>query len=58
MGKTMEQKKRIVIVEDYTILREGLRALISSHSDFEVVGEAEDGQEAIRCIEKSSPIWY
>ena len=55
MGKTMEQKKRIVIVEDYTILREGLRALISSHSDFEVVGEAEDGQEAIRCIEKSSP---
>lgn len=51
----MEQKKRIVIVEDYTILREGLRALISSHSDFEVVGEAQDGQEAIRCIEKSSP---
>jgi len=51
----MDKKKRIVIVEDYTILREGLRALISSHSDFEVAGEAKDGQDAIRCVEEFSP---
>lgn len=51
----MEKKKRIVIAEDYTILREGLRALISSHADFEVVGEAADGQDAIRCVERFTP---
>jgi len=50
-----KEKKRIVIAEDYTILREGLRALISSHPDFEVVGEAADGQDAIRCVERFTP---
>jgi DNA-binding NarL/FixJ family response regulator len=51
----MGQKVRIVIAEDHTILREGLRALISSNPNFEVVGEAEDGKEAIRCVEKLKP---
>ncbi|MEW6439772.1 MAG: response regulator transcription factor [bacterium] len=41
-------RKRILIAEDHTILREGLRVLLSSNPDFEVVGEAEDGREAIR----------
>ncbi len=51
----MSKKKKIVIAEDYTILREGLRALISSSPDFEVVGEAEDGKDAIRRAEELSP---
>jgi len=51
----MGQKYRIVIAEDHTILREGLRALVSSNPNFEVVGEAEDGREAIRCVEKMKP---
>jgi DNA-binding NarL/FixJ family response regulator len=51
----MEGKKRIVIAEDHTILREGLRALLASQADLEVVGEAGDGREAIRCVEKLSP---
>lgn len=49
------KKRRIVIAEDYTILREGLRALISSNPDFEVVGEAEDGKGAIQHAEKLLP---
>jgi len=49
------RKQTIVIAEDYTILREGLRALISSNPEFEVVGEAEDGQEAINLVEKLKP---
>lgn len=49
------KKQTIVIAEDYTILREGLRALISSHPDFEVVAEARDGQEAINLVEKFKP---
>jgi two-component system response regulator NreC len=53
--KVMSQKVRIVIAEDYTILREGLRSLLSSNPIFEIVGEAEDGREAIRCVEKFKP---
>lgn len=51
----MKKRYEIVIAEDHTILREGLRALLSSHPDFEVVGEAEDGREAIRRVEKLMP---
>jgi two-component system, NarL family, response regulator NreC len=55
VSDNMGQKVRIVIAEDHTILREGLKALISTNPNFEVVGEAEDGREAIRCVEKLKP---
>lgn len=48
-------KRRLVIAEDHTILRQGLKALLSSNPDLEVVGEAQDGIEAIRCVEKTKP---
>ena len=51
----MEDKQRIFIAEDQTIVRDGLRALLSSNSNFEVVGEAEDGREVIRNIEECNP---
>jgi two-component system response regulator NreC len=51
----VSQKVRIVIAEDHTILREGLRSLLSSNANFEIVGEAEDGREAIRCVETFKP---
>ena len=51
----MKKPYRIVIADDHTILREGLRALLSSDPDFEVVGEAEDGRSTIRCVKKLSP---
>lgn len=51
----MEKKYRVVIAEDHTILREGLRSLIASSPDFLVVSEAEDGYAAIRCAEKHKP---
>ncbi len=51
----METRRRIVIAEDHTILREGLRVLLSSHPDLEVVGEAVDGREAIRKAEEAAP---
>ena len=44
----MPGKRRIMIVEDHTIVREGLRALLLANPDFEVVAEAEDGQAAVQ----------
>ncbi|MBW2055902.1 MAG: response regulator transcription factor [Deltaproteobacteria bacterium] len=51
----MSGKPRILIAEDHTILREGLRAMLSSNADFDVVGEAEDGREAVRFVESLAP---
>jgi two-component system, NarL family, response regulator NreC len=51
----MDPKWRIVVVEDHAIIREGLRSLLSSVKDFEVVGEAEDGRTAIERIEGLKP---
>jgi two-component system response regulator NreC len=51
----VNQKYRIVIAEDHTILREGLRALLSARPEFEIVGEAEDGRMAVQCIERLKP---
>lgn len=51
----LSNKKRIVIAEDHTILRDGLRAIFVGYPEFEVVGEAEDGLEAIRLCTNLTP---
>ena len=48
----MQQKIRILIVDDHTILRAGIRALLELYPDMQVVGEAGDGETALlRCRE-------
>jgi len=49
------EKKKIVIAEDHTILREGLKALLSSSIELEVIGEAEDGREAVKLAAALEP---
>lgn len=51
----MPKKFRIVIVEDHQLFREGLKSMLDSRSDLEVVGEAEDGLEAVRMIRRVKP---
>jgi DNA-binding NarL/FixJ family response regulator len=51
----MDVKKQIFIVEDHRLFREGLKAMLSPIPEYEIVGEAEDGLEAIRLIRKSKP---
>jgi DNA-binding NarL/FixJ family response regulator len=51
----MKNRHQIIIAEDHTILREGLRALLLSHQNLEIVAEARDGQEAVRAVEKYRP---
>lgn len=51
----MNTSKRIFIVEDHTLLRAGLRALLTQDPDIEIVGEADNGRDAIRAIGMLSP---
>lgn len=46
---------RVLIVDDHPILRRGLRNLLSSHQDIEVVGEAEDGAMALQTATTLAP---
>ncbi|AOY58584.1 MULTISPECIES: response regulator [Desulfococcus] len=48
------EKKRIIIAEDNTLLREGIRLMIESDDALEIAGEAEDGLSAVRCVSKCS----
>jgi DNA-binding NarL/FixJ family response regulator len=51
----MSAKIRLVIAEDHAILREGLRSIFDEYPEFEVVGEAGDGLEAIRLCANLTP---
>jgi DNA-binding NarL/FixJ family response regulator len=51
----VKQKHQIFIVEDHQLFREGLKSLLTSRNDIEIVGEAEDGLEAVRQIRKAKP---
>ena len=48
-------KTRILIVDDHAVLREGMRNLLEQEKDFEVVGEAGDGEEAVRLGNELKP---
>ncbi|MEW6667941.1 MAG: response regulator transcription factor [Thermodesulfobacteriota bacterium] len=51
----MEEKRRIFIAEGQTLFRDGLRAILNAEADLRVVGEAQDGLEAIRSVERLKP---
>jgi len=51
----MNSKYRIVLVGNKTILLEGLRLLLSGEKDFEMVGEAVIGREAVRFVKETKP---
>jgi NarL family two-component system response regulator LiaR len=46
---------RVVIVDDHAVVREGLRTFLDLQEGIEVVGEAADGEEAIRAAEQLRP---
>lgn len=50
-----QQNIRILVVDDHHIVRQGLVALLSTVSDFEVVAEADDGAEAVELHRKLRP---
>src|SRR6185437_464727 len=46
---------RVLIADDHPIIRDGLRKLLSSEADLEVVGEASNGNEVIEQVERLDP---
>ena len=48
-------KIRVLLADDHTIVRQGLRALLDSNEDIEVVGEAENGREAFEKTKQIAP---
>ena len=46
---------RVLLADDHTIVREGLRALLAKEGDFQVVAEAGDGHEALRLAKHTRP---
>lgn len=49
------QPTRIVLADDHPILRGGLKVLLQEQAEFAVVGEAGDGLEALRAVERLQP---
>ncbi|HEV2827898.1 MAG TPA: response regulator transcription factor [Pyrinomonadaceae bacterium] len=46
---------RVVIADDHELVRAGIRTVLGNTTDIEIVGEAGDGEEAIRLVEEQNP---
>ena len=55
MEESIVSKITVLLAEDHTIVRKGLRSLLESRADMKVVGEAENGREAIDRVEELRP---
>jgi YesN/AraC family two-component response regulator len=54
-GVPKDRKRRVLIVDDHPIVRQGLRRLIEAESDLDVCGEAETAREAKSLIRELEP---
>ncbi len=46
---------RVILAEDHPVVRKGIKDILDSASDIEVVGEAGDGEEALRMVQEYQP---
>jgi DNA-binding NarL/FixJ family response regulator len=46
---------RVLLVDDHAMVRQGLRSILGTYPDFEIVGEASNGEEALRCVRELAP---
>jgi len=51
----MSRPIRVIVVENQTVVRQGLMAILSFHDDVDVVGEAQNGLEGIRAVKEHKP---
>ena len=50
-----EKRTTVLLVDDHAVVRQGFRMIISAESDFEVIGEAANGREAVSLAEQLQP---
>ena len=55
MKKEQPRKTRILLVDDHPLVRQALRDVLEKESDFEVIGEASDGWQAVQMVEEYEP---
>ncbi|MFC1976264.1 response regulator [Chloroflexota bacterium] len=48
-------KAKMLLVEDHVVVRQGIKALLADESDIEIVGEADNGREALRLVSELHP---
>ncbi|WP_175304727.1 response regulator [Candidatus Nitrospira nitrificans] len=46
---------QLLVVDDYAMMRQGLRSVLDAYEDIEVVGEARDGMEAVKLVSELRP---
>ncbi len=46
---------RVLVVDDHPVVRKGIRALLATETDIELVGEARDGEEAVEAVARLQP---
>ena len=46
---------RVLLVDDHVMVRQGLRSVLDAYDDIQIVGEAQDGSEAVRLVEELQP---
>jgi len=49
------EKIKVVLADDHTVVRQGLRALLMAEEDIDIVGEAENGRQAVQMVKKLMP---
>ena len=53
-----DERIRVMIVDDHSIVRVGLKQALEQSGEFEVVGEAADGEEAVRVAATCRRTWW
>jgi len=49
------QKIKLIIVDDHRLIRDGMKSLLQSEDDLEIIGEAENGLELLEMLSKANP---
>jgi DNA-binding NarL/FixJ family response regulator len=55
MTEGIQMSTTIVLADDHTVVRQGIRKLLETREDFRIVGEASDGEEAVKLVLEKKP---
>ena len=53
MTPEKESSIKVLVADDHEIVRQGLKTIISEHSDLSIAGEAENGNQVLKIVKKT-----